>query len=296
MKIITLISFCDLIANSSVLNGLPGGDRDLCVMQGIAQQFYQASWMWTVMLTYSLYSLVIYGKIVMTEWQMHLIVWGILTLIIVLPFSTSTYGTEADDDFFCWIRPKRQSTKGIITAVFWDILTFEVILFGSFVIMTYWGALMIYKLRIQQIPKTQTMRSALRTLIRYPVALFITWFPNAIYLSIFPSENTPAWRVIDCLSILQGGLTAVIFFVSSRESRFLWYSLFLRGVRFFRKQINIEADVEDSMQGASDLVEEDFHSDDAYYGRQQTDSAGIRESEVALSALHSPVGGVSEAF
>jgi hypothetical protein len=87
-------------------------------MQGIAQQFYPASSMWTVMLTYSLYSLVIYGKIVMTEWQMHLIVWGILTLIIVLPFSTSTYGTEADDNFFCWILSKRQSTKLPFSGIF----------------------------------------------------------------------------------------------------------------------------------------------------------------------------------
>ncbi len=73
MKIITCISLSDCFANASELNGLPH-TRAFCVMQGIVMQFfYSASWIWTAILTYLLYSLVANGKISLPEWKMHAI-------------------------------------------------------------------------------------------------------------------------------------------------------------------------------------------------------------------------------
>jgi hypothetical protein len=294
MKIITLISFCDFVANVSQVNGVPS-NRVLCVLQGIAQQFYPASWMWTVILTYLLYSLVVNGKILMPEWQMHLIVWATLVLIIFLPFTTSTYGHDADDtyDSYCWIAPRSYDSEGYLTENIWSYTTFDAILYGSIIIMTILGVIIFYKLRIQQIPRTRTMRSALRTLLRYPVVLFVTWFPNALYLLLYPDVVTEnkGWIIVDCLSIWQGGLTAIIFFISSHESRALWANLLTRLVQRcgICRSKGAEEDMDNSLLSVNELLAavEDFESDDAYYGRN---SAGVpqnnRESLVAMSRLH----------
>ena len=229
MRVITLISLCDLIANASVLGGV-SNQRDLCVLQAVVQQFfYPASWIWTAILTYLLYSLVMYGKISMLEWHMHAITWGFCTMFTVLPLTTSTYGSQANDDSWCWIQPRSLShTDSAMMSTIWDYLTFDAIIFGSFFLMTLWGTVIYYKLRIQQIPTTKTVQSALRALLLYPIVLFVTWFPNAIVLTADQetAENSTRMLIINCLSIWQGGLTAMVFFTNSGESRAHWKNLF----------------------------------------------------------------------
>jgi hypothetical protein len=271
MKIITLMSLCDFIANSVQWNGVPS-NRDLCTTQAVLQIFfYPASWLWTVILTYLLYSLVAHGKISLAEWKMHLIVWGICTGITVLPLTTSTYGHQADDDYFCWIHTSSHNNSNLAAEV-WSYVLFDSLLFACFFIMTLLGALMFYKLRIEQIPKTQTMISALRTLLRYPVALFITWFPNLFYITFFPSgsADSSTWIAVSCLSTLQGAVTAIIFFISSRESRYLWWGMFSQLWRVCCGKDKDNNALDLSLLSAKDItlaIEEDFDSDDAYYGR-----------------------------
>jgi hypothetical protein len=275
MKIITLISVCDFIANICQIDGVPS-HRDLCILQGLIQQFfYPASWLWTVILTYLLYSLVAHGKISLAEWKMHLIVWGICTAITVLPLTTSTYGTEDNDDYFCWIRPSSNSHGDRLNAAIWSYLLFDLILVTCFGLMILWGCLIFYKLSVQLIPKTDTMESALRTLLRYPIALFITWFPNLFYMTVFPNSKADqtAWIAIYCLSTMQGGITALLFFMSSRESRFLWWTLFTRicvtccGCRERPNKNDLESSLLSETDLGSVLEDEDFESDDVYYGR-----------------------------
>jgi hypothetical protein len=151
MKIITLISFCDCIANASILNGVPN-DRGWCVLQALVGQFFfPASWIWTTILTYLLYSLVVHGKISMPEWQMHAITWGICILITVLPLTTSTYGRNTDDDDWCFIQSSsRPHTGGEQSVNIWAILTVYCIIFVTFALMTIWGLIIIFKLKFNQ--------------------------------------------------------------------------------------------------------------------------------------------------
>jgi hypothetical protein len=111
---------------------------------------------------------------------MHLIFWSISIASTLLPLTTSTYGTDADDDNWCWIQPSSNSKGGRTAAVIWDYLTFDCIIFGSFFLMALWSTLIFHKLRIQQIVPTKTVITALRTLLLYPIVFFIAWFPNAI--------------------------------------------------------------------------------------------------------------------
>lgn len=263
MKVITLISFCDLIANGSLLNGVPS-DRSLCVTQGILQQFfYPASWLWTVILTYLLFSLVVHGKIFLEERKMHLIVWSICTIITVLPLTTSTYGTHADDDYFCWIQPSgRRDTGGRISSDVWSYFTFDYIIFSCFFLMALWCLLIFHKLKIKNIQTSRVGDSDLNTLKQYPIILFITWFPNAFFLLTFSesSKSQMTWSIVDSLSIWQGGLTAIAFFVNSLESRLLWHHLvFTRCFGCIVKQNET-----DTLSISSYAT---FESDDVYYGR-----------------------------
>ena len=309
MKIITLISLCDFIANATVIKGEPD-DRTMCALQGILQQFfYPASWVWTVIMTYLLYCLVMRGKITMPEWQMHVICWGIPLLCTLIPLSTDTYGSQANDDDWCWIQPRTLSNRNIQMNNIWEYITFDCVIFGSFLLMTTWGSLIFYRLTIQQISTTKTIQSALKALIMYPIILFITWCPNAILLTmdIESSMGSPLMLVVNSLSIWQGGLTAIIFFVNSRESRAHWINLFrvMCGYRCACQKgrsdsstvghnqtspahsATLSSSVDSSMSGfirrlrsvdrtpltsassayGSGAICEDFESDDTYYGR-----------------------------
>jgi hypothetical protein len=317
MKIITTISLCDCIANASELLGQPGND-DLCATQAVLQQFfYPASWLWTVILTYLLYSLVAHGKISLAEWKMHLIVWGICIAITVLPLTTSTYGRHANDDNWCWIQVSSHRRGGFPAVVVWDYLTFDCVIYGCFFLMALWSILIFYKLSIQQIVPTETVTSALRTLILYPLVFFVCWFPNTTVLTsgLDAPLGSPRMVLIYCLSTWHGGLTAIIYFSNSSQSRSLWAQFLSKHCCCLSYFVGATAATEEkpslsvrwTVPGASPGVAnppsdppiispaEDFESDDAYYGRSTVNpilptnslmSSTRPDSIIALSDLN----------
>jgi hypothetical protein len=163
--------------------------------------------------------------------------------------------------------------------------------------MILWAVLIYHKLRIQQIPATKTVISALRALLQYPAVFFITWFPLAILLggfSVHDDLSSPPMIVCDALSIWQGGFTAIVFFYNSQESRTLWYNFFMN--RCCCSTGFAEQDIEKARltYANNDHFEEDFESDDAYYGRITNDlgqslsssaSIAVVDSNIALSEL-----------
>ncbi len=277
MKIITLISLCDCIANASELNGIPN-TREFCVIQGVVMQFfYPASWIWTVILTYLLYSLVIDGKISMPEWKMHAIAWGLSTLITVLPLTTSTYGKQDGDNYWCFIQPSKR-VPGTAATEFWQYLMFDALIFVCFLLMLSWGILIYYKLGVQEITASKIVLNAVRTLFIYPWILFFTWFPNVLLFTLYPSypQDSDAWLVVQSLSIWQGGLTAMVFFYNSRESRMLWYGLLTKCCGRKVDSTLTERMTSDRITGTT-TEDMDFESDDAYYGRTDDNSEPSRQ-------------------
>jgi hypothetical protein len=309
MKIITMISFSDFIANAAALNGVPS-DRDWCVLQAIAAQFFfPASWIWTTILTYLLYSLVAHGKILMPEWQMHVITWGLCTLITVLPLTTSTYGVQANDDDWCYIhRSSRPHTGGDLSVMIWEYITFDCVIFASLSLMIMWACLMWWKLPREplidmrnsssslqfkeQSIKTKRIRGIVGTLFRYPLILLITWLPVVVFLfsGIQADQKSTITVTVCCIYTWQGGLTAIAFFLNSRESRQCWYQLFMRCCSCFttdtdevrQRQDTWSADTNATIQ----LLAEDFESDDVYYGR--TNHREVGEEIISNESLPSP--------
>jgi hypothetical protein len=298
MRIITLISLCDCIANASVLNGVPS-DPDWCVLQAFAQQcFFAGSWLWTAILTYLLYSMVLYGKISLLEWQMHLIVWTLCITASVVPLATShSYDiTQNPDDDWCWIQLSTRANTH--SAFIWPVFISNCFVFGTFLLMLFWGTCILYKAKIQQLPMKNSVKTALRFLFRYPLILVVTWFPGSILLTVKPHtpQGASSLIAIYCLATWQGGLTAIAFFSSSRESRKCWYQLF---VRFFRclsccyKNVSdLESDLLASIRSSyqsEEGGEQDFESDDTYYGRKETkdDEEEDRSSRFDQSSVDS---------
>jgi hypothetical protein len=269
MKIITLISLCDCIANASVLNGVPS-DPDWCVLQAFAQQcFFAGSWLWTAILTYLLYSMVLYGKISLLEWQMHLIVWSLCAIVSIALLSTSPSFDPSHnmDDNWCWAQVSTHAGAG--SAFIWPVFISNCFIFGTFLLMTFWASCIIYKLKIQKLPMKKTVQTALRILFQYPIILLITWFPSTIFLTIKPHTELDSidFIVLYSLSVWQGGFTAIAFFIRSRESRQCWYQLFARCFHCLRNYNTDDLESMELMSVHDYQSEEDFESDDAYYGR-----------------------------
>ena len=236
MQIILYISLCDFIANATVFSGTPS-DNELCFFQGLLQQFfYPASWLWTTLLTYLLYSLVIDGKISLKKWHMHLICWGLPLLGAVLPLTTDTYRSLPEDDDFCEINPRdaHNSTSRQVNT-FWQILTFEIPILLCSALMVLWGVLMYRKMHPAEkdgatAAPNPAVVTALRAMIAYPLILMVCWLPNALQINIAGSDgdaDTTPLVVINSLSIMQGLFTSTAFFYNSREARNSWYALLL---------------------------------------------------------------------
>jgi hypothetical protein len=248
----------------------------------------------------------------MPEWQMHAITWGICILITVLPLTTSTYGTHANDDDWCWLQPSSRSNVGGETMfLIWLYLTFDCIIFGTFLLMLVWCFLIVRKLKSQQISPTKTIQTSLRTLFQYPLILLICYFPNAIFLvaGLNGPQKSTRMIVMYCFSTWQGGLTAIAFFINSRESRQCWWHLFRRC--FLPCHLScccrtVEAEEPDeydtthiavayshhnnnnSNSQLQEEIEEDFESDDAYYGREKSASS-VQISMAEIKSTENPI-------
>jgi CBS domain containing-hemolysin-like protein len=153
--------------------------------------------------------------------------------------------------------------------------------------MATWCVLIAYKLYHKQIQTTRTVNTALRTLIQYPLIVLLMWFLNMLGILLNGAlpvlDSFLAGVIIMCIASWQGGVTALAFFISSRESRLLWFNIFRKIYRsscsycclinnssslmLTRRShadgVDEAADLEDEMN----IEEEDFESDDTYYGR-----------------------------
>jgi hypothetical protein len=280
MRIIFYAAVSVFIANATFFSQTPT-DRDLCFFQGFFQQlFYPASWIWTTILAYLIYSLVLHGKIEMEELMMHAYGWGIPILATLLPLTTSTYRRDQDDDGICWLQPTQSRFSE--WNLFWQVLTFTVIGCTCCFIMAYFGCVMFYKIRIQKVQCSPSVVNAMNTLFIYPIIIVFCWLPVALQAAIYPgyAANSNIIVGVTSLSILQGGLSALAFFVNSKETRNNWLNLFAKlfpfcaGFLLAKKPKEAEAVSRPTISYATE-DEEDFADDEEYTGGK---SMGFRPS------------------
>ena len=99
MHIIIIMSACDMMGSAASAFGFPVEKSLLCPIQGFAVMFFfKASWIWTTMLTFQLFSICYYGEYGFSILQMHLLCWGLAISSTLVVLSTNSFG-RSDDDF-----------------------------------------------------------------------------------------------------------------------------------------------------------------------------------------------------
>lgn len=310
MRIIFYAALSIFIANATVFSNSPD-DYYLCYFQGVFQQFfYPASWIWTTILSYLIYSLVMFGKIEMEELKMHFFGWGIPLFTTLIPLSTSTYKREEDDDGFCWLESRGDRYDE--WTMFWKGSTFAGIAFACILCMCYWGARMYVKLRIEKLECSPAVVNAMNTLFIYPFIIVFCWMPEAMQNVIYPNLSAHSNLVVGVtsLAIAQGGFSAIAFFVNSKETRSNWMNLAITlfpvcapllasGNHSNNRPRTTDATPADRATLAymsNDDEDEDFESDDVYTGKSESNASGVAarlSASMGLGTTLSPMGGAS---
>ena len=297
MRIILYAAISVFIANATVLSTDPE-EYYLCYFQGFFQQFfYPASWLWTTILSYLIYCLVMNGKVEMEELKMHLICWGIPLCSTLLPLTTSTYQRGNDDDGFCWLLERNHSLRQWNT--FWEVLTFGCIAFVCTACMVYWGVLMYHKVHSDASQCSPAVINAMRTLFIYPIIIVMFWMPQALLNTFDPDLPAKSRKVVgvNSLAILQGGVSAIAFFYNSKETRSNWVNLFITifpfCAKFCASSKAAKNTTDENNPGLSRAtivytVDEDFEGDDYYTGKSES-AADSNSRPTDLSAVISPL-------
>eukprot|EP01035_Chromulina_nebulosa_P040064 gene40064-54163_t len=73
----------------------PPGGSVLCWIQGIVQLYFTVcSWLWTLVLSYTIYSVIAEGKLWFKLWHVQSLCWIMPIILALLPLTTNTYGTK----------------------------------------------------------------------------------------------------------------------------------------------------------------------------------------------------------
>lgn len=224
MQIIALISLSDLIGNIAYTTTFrPENGNWWCSAQGFFNlYFYPASWMWTTVLMYFLYSLAVSGRMAIREATLHLFCWGLPLLVSLLYLTTNTYGRSSSTESYevCIISGNPLSSE------IWHLTTY----YGLWVICIGYMIGMYWRIRylksadlIEYIPPFNFAMEALQL---YPLAMVLCWFPHFLatlfaYFGKFDGFGK-FYFASDIIKISHGTITALIFFYKSKEARNRW--------------------------------------------------------------------------
>lgn len=226
--IIFFISFADCCGSIINCLGFPQNGSSICSIQACAALYFApASWLWSLVLVYQLRTLIIFKSIQLSMKWTHFICWSIPLLPTLLPLTTNSYGQDdsINGSIPCVLGGDR-TTKFI-----WIGATNVGIAFLSFVFMVIW-TIQIHLHISNCNHDSYREQKLLNSMIFYPVALFVTWFPNCVCVLLINARtidygsNFP--YIVFCLSSQYGTLLAIIFFSGSSVSRMLWLNLLRR--------------------------------------------------------------------
>jgi hypothetical protein len=220
-KCILMISLADMGTSIvSTFGFLSSGP--LCTVQGLGGVFFPvASWCWTTILSYAIFSIIRYERVIVNMKLCHLICWGLPACCAFLPLITSRYGPASINLQWCIIVPRSNSPEWVDQ--FWVFASF----FGWFlvfvVLMWGWSFYVFYRLIWQQTVATQVVQRIYNKLWLYPVAMFICWAVNFVVIE-YPDKVTARTAFISMAFGVSNGIwSTLIFFFKSSEARSRWY-------------------------------------------------------------------------
>ncbi len=219
MQIIFFCSLSDCIASVIMAIGFPHGP--LCTAQeALIYYFYRASWIWVVLLTLQLYSLVMSGKLSLNIYHLHAIAWGTSLIFECIPLSTNNYGEGDENQGYkpCGIA---YGTNPKMTNV-WIIATFLSPLIVCLFLMCFFFARLWLWHRAKE-KRDERVVNTIRILALYPISMFVFWVPNVIIALMLNLKYKLDTTALISITVLQawggsyGIALAIVFFSQSQE-------------------------------------------------------------------------------
>jgi len=266
VRIITFISVSDLFGNIFYITSYrPPNGSFLCTLSGVFNQyFYPASWLWSTVLAYFLYSLAAYGRLPMSELVINLICWGLPLLLTIPIFSFATFGKDDDANSFevCIF-----ADNGGVVLKYYHTFSYYGLWFLCIILMIFWYCKMWWFSDHFDDAWKPNYNMALKAIRLYPLAMFLCWLPHCVVVTLREfylntSNLSLLHSMADAFKILNGGVVACIFFWKSHEARFRWKQLFSSYYSFaFRARTSFSSsDVTHSMpeRQSNEVLVEDF--------------------------------------
>jgi len=244
MKMIMMISFCDIMGCLAMSYGYPVNDS-ICSMQGMFNYtFFRASWFWTTAATTTIFTQINYGKIPyymkFRFWNAYIWILSLILLIIPIQRGEKFGGCNNGTNYGRLVLAGHEDLF-IVLELFWPILC----IFVCVVLPIY-----LLKVTLPSIYQngSQVIYRKLKKLIwhivLYPIALLVFWGPNVTWAMFYVSGfyNNGHTTVDDYVNMTLlrlstgvwcyffGCATTIIFLTKSSEVRRKWYALFKRNI------------------------------------------------------------------
>lgn len=227
IRLISYVTISDLFCVLPFTFGKQAEGSTGCVLQALFSNYFAlTSVLWSFILTHQLYDVVVarntlsQHKSILTQ----ALCWGLPLLICLLPLSTDKIGVYASG--YCGFVQKESSL--FWTSKFWNMLC-DCITLASLLTVTYY----IYQIQVTSLQISDIFASyimmALSKLRYYPIIIVMCWSIQ-IYIDIvsyYSEKLYPVWlcRISNILLLLQGTLTAIVFWFENEEVRMLWIVL-----------------------------------------------------------------------
>ena len=226
MQIIFFCSLSDCIASIMMAFGFPP-NGNLCVAQGsLTYFFYKASWIWVSVLTLQLYCLVVYGKLQLNIYHLHIIAWGVSLILTCIPLSTNGYGV--DDGAQGYLPCNITDGTNALMEEKWTIATFFAPLIMCLFIMSFFSV-RVWLWHRAQAKQEARISATIRILSLYPISMFVFWVPNVILslMQNFKYKLDTTGIIAGYALVAWGGaygiMLAIVFFTQSQEVSIYFY-------------------------------------------------------------------------
>lgn len=236
MRLIVMISALDFIGSFFNSFGFPTSNNQFCITQGFFGIFcFRGSLFYACSLNFELYSLAVYGKLFVKEYQIHALCFVINTFLQFIPYSTSTaYGQDDYAVGLIWCAFSG-GTDDTFSENMWVLLVWMIpVLACTIFELLIFIRIKIHFSNMNNTPGSQKLISVVNTLILYPLAIILTWIPNCIvvFLAYFTDTNGILTASVigtsQAIGVLYGTAIAIVFFSNSHEARQRWYVMLCR--------------------------------------------------------------------
>lgn len=234
--VVLMIAISDSFVSLSFSVGYPP-KGPLCTFQGFIVEFFEkASWLWTDILILNIYGIVLYKKCLISIKNSHLIIWTVVILLSLLPFTENvTYGGVGNITG-CSFSGNNNFSKWSALSHFLLLVSLLIIIILSFRI-----AIFVYTLNYDSdngiaVPLTQLDQriatEATITMILYPTAMVLCWLPSQIfglYVNIsqdYSNNNRITDNAMHTICPLYGLLLTLIYYIRTKGAKEEWKNLF----------------------------------------------------------------------